>query len=131
MKRFKPVFEFRDRKGILREVIRRDNWRQMNEAIRYKGQSSGHHYHKVDEELFYVLSGKIQVEIINIKTKEKTKFTAGPTEGFIVEPYEVHSFFYIEDTVLIAMHSLPFDKNNPDIYDYKPDQTDNNGHRRI
>jgi dTDP-4-dehydrorhamnose 3,5-epimerase-like enzyme len=121
MIRFKPTFEFEDEKGILREVIRRDNFKQMNEAIRHKGQSSGHHYHKVDEELFYIISGRMNVEITNIKTKEKTEFTAGPKEGFIVEPNEVHSFFYPEDTILIAMHSLPFDKDNPDIHEYNPE----------
>ena len=118
MKRFKPTFEFKDENGILREVIRRGNYKQLNEAIRYKGRGSGGHYHKIDEELFYVMTGKVQVKVFNIKTKEKIEFVAGPAEGFIIEPYELHDFFYLEDTMMTVLHSLPFDKDSPDIYEY-------------
>lgn len=121
MIRFKPTFEFEDRRGILREVIRRDNYRQLNEVRRHKGQNHGLHYHKINEELFYIISGKVKVEIINVETKEKTEFIAKETEGFIVEPYEVHNFIYLEDTIFIVLHSRPFDKDHSDIHEYKPE----------
>lgn len=121
MIRFKPTFEYEDERGILREVIRRDNYRQLNEAIRHKGQNHGLHYHKTNEELFYIISGKVQVKIINVKTKKKTEFIANATEGFIIEPYEVHDIHYLEDTIFIVLHSLPFNKDNSDIHIYKPE----------
>lgn len=116
MKRFKPLFECKDERGVLREVIRFDQFRQFNEALRLKGQEHESHYHKKDEELFYVMYGKVEVKVENKNTGEKWHFTALPGEGFIVYPYESHSFYFLEDTLFAVLHSSQFDKNNPDIY---------------
>ena len=68
----KPNFEFEDSRGIFKEIIRGDEWKELNYAIRYKGVNSGNHYHKKTKELFYVIDGECSVLIKNVKDgKEK------------------------------------------------------------
>jgi dTDP-4-dehydrorhamnose 3,5-epimerase-like enzyme len=113
----KPDFEFEDSRGIFKEIIRGDIWKELNFAIRYKGVNSGNHYHKKTLELFYVIEGKGKVTIENIKTGEVKVYSFKKNEIFIVEPFERHNLSYDEETTFAILLSEPYDKKSPDIFE--------------
>lgn len=119
MRIIKPNFEFKDERGLIREVARDDIWRQFNFYERKRGSSSGNHYHKMMEEFFYVIEGEINVKILNVKTNKKEEFTVKTGEAFKILPYEAHKIIFNADTKFITLLSQNFDSSSPDIYDYK------------
>ena len=113
----KPNFEHKDQRGVLREVVRGKQWKQLNEYERKKGSIVGNHYHKKLEEFFYIIRGKAQVRIENITTGKTEDFIVSAGEAFNVSINEVHALKFLEGTIFIPILSKDFDENNPDIYD--------------
>ena len=87
MKRLKPAFEHDDERGLFKEIIRGDKWRELNYAFRKKGVNSGNHYHKITYEMFYVIRGKVKVNIKNIRTGREAGFVAEKNDIFIGSLY--------------------------------------------
>ncbi len=113
----KPDFEFEDERGPFKEIIRGDEWKELNFAIRWKGVNSGNHYHKKTKELFYVIEGKGSVKIKNIKTGEEKDYPFKENDILIVEPYELHNLDYEADTKFAILLSEPYNKDEPDIFE--------------
>ena len=65
MKIIDVPFEHSDERGIFRELARGDKWKEINVAERKKGITSGNHYHKVKDELFYVYRGRCHLRVLN------------------------------------------------------------------
>lgn len=116
MKKLKVNFEYPDERGILIEVSRGRKWRQMNYFLCKKGFTRGGHYHKKTRELFFIVDGKCEITIINVKTHKKIKCIANYKDVFIVEPYEVHFVKGVFDTRIIALLDTAHNANRPDIY---------------
>ncbi len=117
MRILKPEFEHNDKRGVFREIIRGDEWKELNYAMRRKGVNSGNHYHKSAKELFYVIRGDVTVHLENVKTGDKQTHHFTGNDVFIVEPYELHNFEYHEDTEFAILLSVPYDAKNPDLYE--------------
>ena len=115
----KPNFEYRDDRGVLREILRNNTWQQLNEYERKKKSIAGNHYHKDMSEFFYVVSGSMDVILYNVKTKVRTEFAAKKGDAFTVEPFEVHTLVFTEDSVFITLLTHTFDSSNPDLYHYE------------
>lgn len=103
IKIIKPDFEFKDERGCLIQLCRR-GYSQINLITSNKGVLRGNHYHKLNTEAFYVISGKFEVTAKQNETIEKYTFTSG--DMFLIPPYVIHSFYYNEETCLISMYSL-------------------------
>jgi len=84
------------------------------------GVTRGNHYHKTTREFFYIIRGKIIVTVTNVKTNNTTRFTASPSDCFIIEPYENHTVEFLEDTEWIVLLSENFNAENPDIHKPQP-----------
>ena len=65
-----------------------------------KGQILGNHYHKYRENR-YLLSGKIQYYLRNVKTIEYEEFIMNAGEVMITDPYIAHTGEFLEDSVII------------------------------
>lgn len=98
LKIIKTDFEFTDERGALVQLIH-EGYRQINVITSKKGVVRGHHYHKLNEEAFYVVSGLLEVDV----NGETARFGAG--DFFGIEAYDMHSFQFLEDTVLVSMYS--------------------------
>lgn len=107
----KPLFEYTDERGTLREIASGINYHD-----RKKGYVAGGHYHKETEEFFYVISGIIEMELRKVGSDEIEKFLVHPNEGVSIPTHYYHSLHFLEDSRLIALLSKVFDKNNPDIF---------------
>ena len=113
--RLKPDFNFTDDRGELVQLFRR-GYSQVNVVSTRAGVIRGGHYHKLNTEAFYVISGKCLVTARKNGEEEKDLFVAG--DFFQMEPFASHSFEYLEDTVMVTMYSLgvEFDDGSKDIY---------------
>ena len=70
------------------------------------GFYSSYHKHKIKEETFYVLNGKLEI------IKEKTYYVVKSGETFHVKPEEYHSFRALEDTIFFEFSTHHSDEDN-------------------
>lgn len=71
-----------------------------------KGYICSYHHHKIKDETFYILSGKIEM-VVN-----KSKFTMTEGERINLKPYDKHSFAGIEDSVIIEVSTQHFESDS-------------------
>ncbi len=115
----KPNFVHQDERGVLREVTRGNQWKQLNEYERKKGSIVGNHYHNNFEEFFYIIKGKAKVKIVNVETKKEESFIAAGGDAFRVAKKESHTLMFLEDTTFITLLSENFDSSSPDMHEFR------------
>lgn len=98
----KVDFEFEDDRGKLIQLVR-EGFSQFNIIFSKAGVSRGNHYHKENQEAFYVISGQF---VLTAEKEGKTeRYTFSQGDMFLVPPFVKHSFFYETDTLLASMYS--------------------------
>lgn len=105
LKIIKPDFYFADERGTLVQLIH-EGYKQINVITSKKGTVRGGHYHKENEEAFYIVSGSLVVDV------EGQKYTFHAGDFFGIEPNDMHSFNFLEDCVLVSMYSNGVEKND-------------------
>lgn len=115
VKILKPDFEFSNENGSLVQLVH-TGWNQVNVLDSKKGSNRGGHYHKENEEAFYIVSGEINLILDNGKEEEKTNFKAG--DMFLIEPFLMHTFEFVEDTLMVSMYNqgVEHEDGSKDIY---------------
>lgn len=91
-------FHFEDQRGTIEQLVHQ-GYRQVNVITSRRGVVRGGHFHKLNHEAFYIVSGSLELTV----NEEVRHFSAG--DFFGIEPYDVHSFVFLEDTVLVSMYS--------------------------
>jgi len=119
MKKLKPNFEFSDKRGLFIEVWKSNRWRRMNYLFCKKGYTRGAHYHKKSKELFFIIEGACEVNVINLKTNKKNKLKVKAEDIFIIEPYELHYIKALKDSKIIALLDTMHDTSRHDMYLYE------------
>jgi len=109
-----------DARGIFRGITHKYTWGEINYIETKAGILRGNHYHKFTKELFYILEGRIQIDVVNLVTDARHSFEAKPTDIFIIDPYEVHTFTTLEESKWLNMLSHNLDDEAPDIYRHEP-----------
>lgn len=99
--RVEPDFVFENEGGKLTQLVR-CGYSQVNVITSVKGSKRGGHYHKINREAFYIISGKFILTLEEDGTTEKYDIEAG--DMFVIEPYQKHWFEYTEDTLLVSMY---------------------------
>lgn len=115
IKLLKPDFEFENECGKLTQLVR-EGWNQVNVITSIAGSKRGGHYHKINKEGFYIISGKFRLILEEDGIKEEYIMKAG--DMFVISPYQKHFFEYMEDTVLVSMYDkgVELPRNLKDIY---------------
>ena len=98
LKTIKTDFDFSDDRGTIVQLIHK-GYSQINVITSKKGVVRGGHYHERNEEAFYIVSGELTVTV----NGETAHFKA--RDFFGIEAYDMHSFNFLEDTVLVSMYS--------------------------
>lgn len=99
----KPDFVFEDDRGLLTQITH-ENYAQVNAVFSKKDAVRGNfHYHKNTKEVFYVISGKIEVELYLDEIREKHLFQKG--DMFVISENVRHSFDYKEDSYLVVLYT--------------------------
>jgi len=103
IEKIKPNFVFEDERGCLTQLIR-EGYKQVNFITSKRGVKRGGHYHKNNEELFYIISGKMTLIAKQGNKEEIYHFKKG--DMFKVLPNVAHSFEFEANTLLISLYSL-------------------------
>lgn len=111
IKFIKPDFEFSDTRGSLKQLVH-NGWKQVNYITSVAGAFRGNHYHRDNQEAFFVVSGEFELTLEHIKTHEKAKYTLQEGSFFIIYPEVMHSFLYKKDTTLISMYNQGVEQMN-------------------
>ena len=96
--------------------ITRDPWCEVNFIETVAGAVRGGHYHKETREMFFIIAGEIDIELLHIHTDIKNSFTAKKGDMFIIDPFELHTFKCRTASQWINMLSKPLDAVNPDFH---------------
>lgn len=117
IRRLKVNESFVDERGMICEILNMRN-QQVNYLYSKAGAIRGRHYHKENQEIFYVVSGEVIVKasaINHFKKAESFNFKTG--DLFLVEPYTLHEFLFLKDTQMIAIYDRGIKIGNfKDIY---------------
>lgn len=105
----KPDFSFQDERGFLYQLCH-TGWQQVNVSKTVKGTFRGGHYHKATREAFFIISGKIKATFEKDNRTEEYTFKTG--DFFVVEPYAVHSFDFLDDTLMVALYDVGVEKED-------------------
>lgn len=100
--------------------ISQEPWiREINYVETAAGEVRGNHYHTETREMFFIIEGTVRVMVYHVQTghREEPWFQKG--DIFIVEPYEVHTFYALTDAKWINMLSKPFQQEDPDLHRYE------------
>ena len=102
-----PDFEFEDTRGKITQLVHQ-GFSQVNVITTKAGVFRGGHYHKENEEAFFIVSGKCVV-IAEDKEGNKEKYEFKSGDMFLIEPFVMHSFDYPKDTLLVSMYSKGYE----------------------
>jgi len=103
----KPYFEFSDERGLIRGVTQGVNWREINYIETVKGNVRGGHYHKKTNEGFYIIRGRIEITLEDIKSRRVKTFIAEKGSVFTIKPNTIHTFKVLRNTSWINYLSQP------------------------
>lgn len=101
----KPDFEFKDDRGTLTQLVR-TGFSQVNVITSVEDSLRGGHYHKLNEEAFYIINGELELQVykLNEKTNQE-KYTFGAGDMFQIPRDIVHSFYFKKQTLLVSMYT--------------------------
>lgn len=101
VKIIEPNFIFNDDRGTLTQLVR-EGYNQVNVITSDENVERGNHYHKLNTEAFFIISGSLKLVLKKDNEEEQYDFKAG--DMFVIPPYVIHSFYYYEKTVLVSMY---------------------------
>jgi dTDP-4-dehydrorhamnose 3,5-epimerase-like enzyme len=96
--------------------ITQDGWAEVNFIETAAHQVRGNHYHKETRELFFIVSGEIDIVIDDLISGKHSELSVSKGDVFIIEPYELHTFHTRTDSQWINMLSRPVDPETPDFH---------------
>lgn len=115
IEKIKADFEHKDERGTLIQLVRR-GYSQINVITSKGGTFRGGHYHQLNTEAYYIVSGSCKVTASKDGEKEIRIFREG--DFFRIGPYVAHDFEYIEDSVLVTMYSFGIELGNGEMDSY-------------
>ena len=114
----KPDFSHEDERGKLVQLVRK-GYTQVNVLYSAAGVIRGEHYHKKNREAFYVVDGECEAVLTRGERCETVVFSSGMFFG--IEPYTVHAFRFLQDTVMVGMYDLGVENEDGTKDIYSPD----------
>ena len=114
MKFLQPNYQRNDERGALIELS--GKWEQVNILCIYKDKEFGGHYHKHKTERFYVIRGLVKFTI-QTQSNLCEPFLLGVGQMIEIEPYDQHTLFAEDDSILVELLSEPYTET--DIFKYE------------
>ncbi len=102
-KRKEVDFFLKDERGKLAQLVH-EGVEQVNISVSNRGVHRGGHYHKDSIEMFYVISGSVEVTVHDLNGENVQVYVFQTDDFFCIEPGEVHSMYYPEDCVMVVLY---------------------------
>ena len=120
-KRIEQYFEHSDFRGSIKGLVNSGAWREVNLINSDAGAVRGRHYHKLTEECFVILAGKILVKFrrpVAGRPDLCDEIIVKKGDVFIVNPLVEHTFEILEKAQWINLLSIAVDSEHSDFYKY-------------
>jgi dTDP-4-dehydrorhamnose 3,5-epimerase-like enzyme len=104
-----------DARGIFWQIAQ-DGWGEINYVETHADQYRGKHFHKENYELFFIISGQVEVTMRSLKEPQAKTILASKGEAILIEPYELHTFYTRVDTQWMVLLSKGINSVKPDFY---------------
>ena len=99
----KPDFIFEDHRGTITQITH-ETFAQTNAVFTKAGQVRGDfHYHRYSKELFFIISGEIELHLKADNQYETAIFKSG--DMFLIPENVRHRFDFLKDTYLVAFYT--------------------------
>lgn len=110
-------FSQTDSRGTICQILSIPN-SQVNYLFTKKETKRGGHYHKKNKEYFFIINGKVRISAYPAEhPEEKEEFIFALGDLFMVEPFTMHSFDFLDDTQMIVIYDLGIESGSEkDIY---------------
>lgn len=106
----KPDFTFEDDRGTITQITHQP-FAQTNAVFTKAGQVRGDfHYHRFSKEIFFVISGEIELHVKSDNQYETMLFKAG--DMFLIPENVKHRFDFVRDTYLVAFYTNRVELDN-------------------
>lgn len=107
-----PDFIFKDERGRLVQLVR-EGFSQFNVIESIEGAVRGGHFHKLNNEAFFVVKGKLKLDTWDIgRGQDKEQYTFKTGDMFEIPANVVHGFIFDENTILISMYDMGVELDN-------------------
>ena len=107
MKKYKLITNFKDHRGIIRDILQ-DDINSITYISIKKGKIRGNHFHKKTTQWNYVLNGKVNLFYKkNIRSKKTKKKLLKKNDLVVCAPNEPHAFKSLENCALIIFTKGP------------------------
>ena len=100
-----PYFTHSDARGSITGMTQGRKWEEMNFITSIRGSMRGGHYHKETKEGIFVVQGRINITMREVKTGKHWSFLAEKGDFFIIPTGVSHTFEMLEDSAWINMLS--------------------------
>ena len=80
------------------------------------GLFRGGHYHAKKTEHFYVITGKLCVQLVDLDTQEKEEIVLSPGQRVVISPGCAHRFTAVEDAQVIEYYDSEYDPDDDMLY---------------
>lgn len=116
MKIIESYMNLMDARGEVTGIFREFPLVEINIIRTLAGYTRGNHYHKITNEFFIVLSGRLHLKVTTLKNE--VLFDGELSEGakFIIEKNEIHTITAITDVVWMNGLDMKFSDSNPDFH---------------
>lgn len=113
-------FKSEDERGKFIGIINNNKWEEINFIHSKEDSVRGGHFHKKTDELFFIISGKIEITFQEVKNKtefgQQRKIIVSKNDIFIINKNIYHEFRIVEEATWINALSKKHDVNNPDFH---------------
>ncbi len=112
-----------DRRGKIVGIINQKSWKEINYFETKKNQIRANHYHKLTDELFIVMKGKIKITLTKVlsngKLNDKSQiYFIKKNDVFVIKKMTHHVFEIQEDSLWYNALTKKMDDKNPDIVSF-------------
>ncbi len=115
MRKFSMPALSTDDRGIFWQIAQ-DGWGEINYVETHADQYRGKHFHKENYELFFIMSGQVEVTLRSLKEPQAKTVLVSKGEAILIEPYELHTFYTRMDTQWMVLLSEGIHDSQPDFY---------------
>jgi mannose-6-phosphate isomerase-like protein (cupin superfamily) len=115
MQKLSPYVKKIDQRGGFLGITQ-ESWAEVNFIETRANEVRGNHYHKETRELFFIISGEIDIVVDDLNSGKHFEFSVTKGDVFVIEPFELHTFKTKTDAQWINMLSKSVDPQNPDFH---------------
>ena len=123
IKFYKNYMYKQDRRGKIVGIINQKTWKEINFFETKKNQIRANHYHKLTDELFIIMKGKIKITLTKVlsngKLNDKSQiYFIKKNDVFVIKKMTHHVFEIQEDSLWYNALTKKMDDKNPDIVSF-------------